>query len=120
MVDGADYIGSHVVDLCEAHRLALTRSMQDGGSAVYNLGNGNGFSVAEVIAAAERATDRVIRITPMPRRAGDPQRLVADASLARKELDWQPRFDCLEKIIVHAWAWESKSVTSSSLAEGVV
>ncbi len=111
-----DYV--HVVDLCEAHRLALARLMQDGGSAVYNLGNGNGFSVAEVIAAAERVTDRVIRITHEPRRAGDPPRLVADASLARKELCWQPRFDCLETIIAHAWAWESKSVTLPALAEG--
>lgn len=105
-----DYV--HVVDLCEAHRLALVRLMQDGGSAVFNLGNGNGFSVAEVIAAAELVTERTIRTTQQPRRAGDPPRLVADASLARKELSWQPQFDRLETIIRHAWAWECKSSTN--------
>lgn len=104
-----DYV--HVSDLCEAHRLALVRLMHGAGSAVYNLGNGNGFSVAEVIAAAERVTTRAICVTPMPRRAGDPPRLVADATLAHTELGWQPRFDRLETIIAHAWAWESKVLT---------
>lgn len=79
-----DYV--HVVDLFEAHRLALERLMKNGGSGVYNLGNGNGFSVAEVIAAAKRVTQRAIRVTPMPRREGDPARLVADASLARNSI----------------------------------
>jgi len=113
-----DYV--HVVDLCEAHRLALARLMHDGASAAYNLGNGNGFSVAEVIAAAERVTTRAIRVTLMPRRAGDPPRLVADATLARNELGWQPRFDRLETIIAHAWAWESKLVAISAVVEAGV
>lgn len=108
-----DYV--HVMDLCEAHWLALARLMQGGGSAVYNLGNGNGFSVAEVIAAVERVTERTIRTTPEPRRAGDPPRLVADASLARKELNWQPQYEHLETIIRHAWAWECKSASILSL-----
>lgn len=114
-----DYV--HVSDLCEAHWLALVRLMHGSGSAVYNLGNGNGFSVAEVIAAAERVTTCAILVTPMPRRAGDPPRLVADATLARKELSWQPRFDRLETIVAHAWAWESRYLVNSAVVEpGVV
>ena len=74
----------------------------------YNLGNGSGFSVAEVIAAAERVTGRNIPVTDQPRRAGDPPRLVADARRARDELGWRPQYDSLDTIIAHAWAWEQK------------
>ena len=101
-----DYV--HVEDLCSAHRLALDGLMQGQASNAYNLGNGSGFSVAEVIAASERVTGRSIPVTDQPRRAGDPPRLVADASRARAELGWQPQYADLDIIIAHAWAWEQQ------------
>ena len=101
-----DYV--HVEDLCSAHRLAIDGLMQGKASNAYNLGNGSGFSVAEVIAAAERVTGRNIPVTDQPRRAGDPPRLVADARRARDELGWRPQYDSLDTIIAHAWAWEQK------------
>lgn len=99
-----DYI--HVVDLCVAHLLALERLLECGRSERYNLGNGNGFSVREVIDTATRVTGRRIKIREQARRAGDPPRLVADASLARRQMGWEPRFPALEDIIAHAWSWE--------------
>ena len=102
-----DYV--HIVDLCEAHRLALDYLLNGGARAVYNLGNGNGFSVAEVIAASERVTGRKIAVIDAPRREGDPPRLVADATRARGELGWQPQFDKLDAMIAHAWHWEQLS-----------
>jgi len=99
-----DYV--HIVDLCEAHLLALDRLCSGSPSAQYNLGNGNGFSVAEVIAAAERATGMRIARVSVKRRPGDPARLVAEAKLARTELGWRPRFEALDSIVRHAWAWE--------------
>ena len=100
-----DYV--HVEDLCTAHRLALDGLMQGQASSVYNLGNGNGFSVAEVIAAARRVTGCTIPVTDQARRAGDPPRLVADARRARAALNWRPQYDTLDTIIAHAWAWEN-------------
>lgn len=102
-----DYI--HVDDLCDAHLLALRRLWAGGGSAAYNLGNGNGFSVQEVIDTARRVTGRDIPVDYGARRAGDPARLVADAGRAREELGWRPRFDDLATIIDHAWRWESRA-----------
>lgn len=99
-----DYI--HINDLCSAHLLALQSLMRGQGSQTYNLGNGNGFSVQEVIDTAERVTGRKIAVVSGPRRDGDPARLVADASLARKQLGWQPCYSELVTIIQHAWAWE--------------
>ncbi|CAN7321385.1 UDP-glucose 4-epimerase GalE [Pseudoduganella sp. LjRoot289] len=101
-----DYI--HVHDLCEAHLLALEALLAGGGSARYNLGNGNGYSVLEVIKAARRVTGRAIAEVDGPRRAGDPPRLVADATRARHVLGWQPRYAELETIIEHAWVWEQQ------------
>jgi UDP-glucose 4-epimerase len=101
-----DYI--HVVDLCEAHLLALERLQQGATSAAYNLGNGSGFSVQEVIAAAERVAGTQIARNMAARRAGDPARLVADATLARAELGWRPRYANLETIVRHAWQWECR------------
>ncbi len=101
-----DYV--HVEDLCAAHRLALDGLMQGRDSGAYNLGNGLGFSVAEVIAAAVRVTGRKIATIDFPRRAGDPPRLVADARRARAELYWQPQYNSLDTIIAHAWAWEQQ------------
>ena len=99
-----DYI--HVVDLCDAHLLALDRLCSGSASAQYNLGNGSGFSVAEVIAAAERVTGMRIARIVVERRPGDPAKLVAEAKLARVELGWHPRFDALDSIVRHAWDWE--------------
>lgn len=102
-----DYI--HVEDLCEAHMLALQRLLEGGASRAYNLGNGNGFSVAQVIEAARAVTGQPIPAEKAPRRPGDPPRLVAASARAREELGWTPRFDALETIIEHAWAVERKS-----------
>lgn len=101
-----DYV--HIQDLCEAHWLAMRQLMDGGDSAAYNLGNGNGFSVQEVIAAAERVTGRRVTAIDAPRRAGDPARLVADSALARRKLGWQPRFSDLDAIVGHAWKWEQR------------
>lgn len=108
-VDGTcirDYI--HVADLCDAHLLALEQLLGGGDSASYNLGNGNGFSVLEVIESVRRVTGRPIALEHGPRREGDPPVLVADASAARTALGWQPRHAALDVIVAHAWAWEQK------------
>lgn len=111
-----DYI--HIVDLCTAHLLALQKLIATDESMRFNLGNGEGFSVQQVIAAAERVTGRKIKIIEGPRREGDPARLVADATLAKKMLDWQPVYTDLDTIITHAWQWETKvahSISSNQL-----
>lgn len=77
-------------------------------STAFNLGNGNGFSVQEVIDTARRVTGRAIDVIDAPRRAGDPPRLVADASQARAVLGWKPQFANLDTIVAHAWAWEQQ------------
>ena len=99
-----DYI--HVNDLCDAHLLALQKLRDGGTSAAYNLGNGEGFSVREVIQTAVAVTGRDIKVVEAGRRVGDPARLVADASRARQELGWQPRYADLATIVEHAWQWE--------------
>lgn len=101
-----DYI--HVADLVDAHALAIDYLQQGGGSAAFNLGNGSGFSVQEVIDTAAYVTGLEIQVLDAPRRPGDPPRLVADASKARSVLGWQPSFSDLETIVAHAWAWEQK------------
>jgi UDP-glucose 4-epimerase len=106
-----DYI--HVQDLCEAHLLGLERMMETGESARYNLGNGNGFSVKEVIDTAREVTGLDIPIQYGEHRPGDPARLVADATTARRDLGWTPKFDALGTIIEHAWAWEVKHFCGS-------
>lgn len=101
-----DYI--HINDLCQAHWLALTSLFNGAGSQQYNLGNGNGFSVQEVIYTAEQLTGRKISVVNGPRRDGDPARLVADSRLAREKLGWQPQYTDLATIIEHAWKWEMR------------
>lgn len=109
-----DYI--HIEDLCAAHWLAVQSLMQGADSQAYNLGNGQGFSVQEVIDTAQRVTGREIPVVYAARRDGDPARLVADASLARQRLGWQPQFAELATIIQHAWQWEQKAVVDLSIA----
>jgi UDP-glucose 4-epimerase len=99
-----DYV--HVNDLCLAHFLALKSLMSGQFSQVFNLGNGNGFSVQQVIDSAQLISGKTIRVVNAPRRNGDPAQLVADSSKARKLLDWQPRFSDLDTIIKHAWLWK--------------
>lgn len=101
-----DYV--HVVDLCQAHLLALDALAAGGESDAFNLGNGNGFSVREVIEAARRVTGREIAVQDRPRRPGDPARLVANSARARQALGWKPEFAELDVIVGHAWAWERK------------
>ncbi|GAB4176914.1 MAG: UDP-glucose 4-epimerase GalE [Rhodocyclaceae bacterium] len=101
-----DYV--HVSDLCEAHLLALDFLAAESASAAFNLGNGNGFSVGEVIEAARRVTGRTIPVLDAPRREGDPARLVADSSRARSRLGWRPRYGALDTLVAHAWAWERR------------
>lgn len=99
-----DYI--HVNDLGEAHWLALQRLWEGGSSTAYNLGNGHGFSVREVIDTARAVTGREIPVEYGQRRPGDPARLVADARRAQAELGWKPRRADLATIIADAWRWE--------------
>ena len=107
-----DYV--HVNDLCEAHLLAL-HALRDGAPAgAYNLGNGNGFSVHEIIQAAEAVTSAPIQVEYGPGRAGDPARLVSDSTRARTELGWNPRYPELRTIVSHAWKWELALCARSS------
>ncbi len=97
-----DYI--HVEDLGRAHLLALD-AVQPGRHGVYNLGNGQGYSVREVIDAARRVTDRGINAVDAPRRAGDPAVLVASSARIASELGWQPRKPHLDDMVGDAWRW---------------
>lgn len=97
-----DYI--HVVDLAAAHILALD-ALDELGSRKYNLGNGRGFTVMEVIEAARRVTGHPIPHIVGERRAGDPATLVASSETIRSELGWQPRYADLDQIIASAWEW---------------
>lgn len=97
-----DYI--HVVDLAQAHILAM-EALDQIGSRTYNLGNGQGFSVLEVVETARRVTGHPIPYVIGPRRAGDPSMLVASSERIRKELHWQPRYSQLDAIISSAWEW---------------
>lgn len=101
-----DYI--HVHDLCAAHLSALQRLRNGEPSRAYNLGNGQGFSVQQVLDSAQRVTAREINIEHWPRRSGDPAHLVADAQRAREELGWNPQYTDLDTIISHAWQWECR------------
>ena len=101
-----DYI--HVMDLCDAHLLALDRLVSGKGSGWYNLGNSQGYSVQQVIDTAREVTGRDIKVCREPRRAGDPARLVADSTLARTELGWKPERAELKRIIADAWSWEQR------------
>ncbi len=99
-----DYV--HIIDLAKAHILAL-RAL-DEGSRTYNLGNGSGFSVKEVVEMARRVTGHPIPAVIGPRRPGDPAVLVADSQQIRDELGWAPEYPDLKSIIESAWAWHKK------------
>ncbi|MDR2574700.1 MAG: UDP-glucose 4-epimerase GalE [Desulfovibrio sp.] len=101
-----DYI--HVEDLAQAHLLALEYLFDGGESISLNLGNGQGYSVKEVIDCARAVTGREIRVTEGPRRAGDPPALVGGTELAARVLGWRPALPRLEDIIGTAWAWHKK------------
>lgn len=105
-----DYV--HVDDLASAHLLALEHLWRGGASSAFNLGNGQGFSVQQVLDAVAEATGRTVPHEDAPRRAGDPARLVADSARARDVLGWQPRFAELRTIVEHAWAWEQRMAAS--------
>lgn len=101
-----DYI--HVIDLADAHVLALEYLRKGGGSDIFNLGNGRGFSVREMIGAAKKVTGEEIRVEAGNRRAGDPAQLIASSEKARRILGWQPVFTDVEEIIGTAWNWHRK------------
>jgi UDP-glucose 4-epimerase len=100
-----DYI--HVEDLAEAHLLAL-EALSDGRQRVYNLGNGNGFSVREVIEAVRRVTGHAIPVELAARRPGDPAILIASSEKIGRELGWRPRHTSLDGIVASAWEWQQK------------
>ena len=106
-----DYI--HINDLCTAHALAfdMLTGSNDCGALSYNLGNSSGFSVQHVINVVQTVVSKdgcSVTVVDGERRAGDPATLVADAAKAKSELGWQPKYDDLEVIVSHAWAWEKK------------
>jgi UDP-arabinose 4-epimerase len=101
-----DYI--HVTDLAQAHFLALRHLLAGGASVNLNLGNGAGYSVRQVIDAAEQVTGKKVAVEYGPRRAGDPPELVGSAAKARALLGWQPEYASIESILRTAWAWHSR------------
>lgn len=100
-----DYI--HVTDLANAHILALNKLMSGSESDIFNLGNGSGFSVKQVIEATEKVAGRKIPVKTEPRRAGDPAILIASSQKAQDVLGWQPQYHQLETIIETAWKWHT-------------
>jgi UDP-glucose 4-epimerase len=101
-----DYV--HVVDLAQGHILALEARRRDSG--IYNLGNGNGFSVKEVVDVAREVTQREIKVVERPRRPGDPATLVASSAKIQAELDWRPSYRSLRSIVETAWCWHKDHV----------
>jgi UDP-glucose 4-epimerase len=98
-----DYI--HVTDLAMAHILAVKYLMEGNESNIFNLGNGIGFTVKEVIEAARKVTGSTIPAVVSPRRAGDPAKLIASSEKAKNILGWKPQFEDIEEIIASAWKW---------------
>jgi UDP-glucose 4-epimerase len=101
-----DYI--HVLDIIRAYVLALDYLEKNGGVKAYNLGNGGGYSVFETIEAARNVTGATIPVKLCPRRPGDPVKIVANADLAARDIDWKPRYPALESIIESTWRWQKE------------
>jgi UDP-glucose 4-epimerase len=101
-----DYI--HIEDLCSAHLLALEK-LENNSELVFNLGNGKGYSVREVIETVKKVSGKNINVIEVDRRPGDPPVLTADASKAIKQLGWRVKYPQLEKIVETAWLWHSKN-----------
>ncbi|MFN6539689.1 MAG: UDP-glucose 4-epimerase GalE [Nostoc sp. EkiNYC01] len=101
-----DYI--HVNDLADAHILGLEYLLKGGDSEVFNLGNGSGFSVREVIAAVEAVTGVPIPVEERDRRPGDPPNLIGASEKARTTLGWQPQYTSIKDIVAHAWQWHQQ------------
>jgi UDP-glucose 4-epimerase len=99
-----DYV--HVADLCTAHMLAIAYLRKGRSSGAFNLGNGNGYSVREILKTVEDVTQTRILVRVSPRRMGDPSVLVADANKAHRLLGWQPRYADISDIVTHAFNWE--------------
>jgi UDP-glucose 4-epimerase len=100
-----DYI--HIEDLCRAHLLAL-KKLEQHWELAYNLGNGRGYSVREVIAAVKKVSGKDFKVTDADRRPGDPPVLTSDATKAKNELGWRPQLPDLEQIVATAWQWHSQ------------
>ena len=105
-----DYI--HVTDLADAHVLGLEYLLKGGDSNIFNLGNGNGFSVREVIDTARQVTKREIEAVECDRRPGDPPSLVGSSEKAKHTLGWNPQYVDLNDIVSHAWQWHQKRHTA--------
>ena len=102
-----DYI--HVIDLADAHILAVEKLRAGSDSNIYNLGSGNGFTVKEMIEAARKVTNHEIPAKVCERRAGDPAKLVAASGKAREELGWNPKYENVEAMISSAWNWHKNN-----------
>ncbi|MDD5311781.1 MAG: UDP-glucose 4-epimerase GalE [Dehalococcoidia bacterium] len=98
----------HVVDIADAHIKALQYLQSKKGFHIFNLGNGDGYSVMEVIEAARKVTGKSIPVKLCPRRPGDPVNVISSASLARSELHWKPSFPKIENLIESAWIWQNQ------------
>ena len=107
-----DYI--HVTDLADAHILALEYLLKGNKSNIFNLGNGDGYSVAEVIECARKVTKQEIKATKQDRREGDPDTLIGSAQKAKDVLGWNPRYPDLESILQTAWNWHKKLNSSKN------
>ncbi|MEM9451376.1 MAG: UDP-glucose 4-epimerase GalE [Cyanobacteria bacterium P01_E01_bin.6] len=101
-----DYI--HVSDLADAHVLGLDYLLKGGDSNIFNLGNGNGFSVREVIETARQVTEKEIKAVECDRRPGDPPSLVGSSEKAKRVLGWNPTYVDLSDIVSHAWQWHQR------------
>ena len=100
-----DYI--HIEDLCTAHLLALNK-LDQSSELIYNLGNGRGYSVKEVIETVKKVSGKDFKVTETDRRPGDPPVLTSDATKAKTELGWKTKFPELEKIVTTAWTWHNE------------
>lgn len=107
----------HVSDLSRAHQMALTALLAAAEPArlVYNLGNGVGFSVREIVEAVRRVTGHPIPVIEEPRRPGDPAVLIASSEKIARELGWRPRFASIDQIVESAWAWQQQRYQRTSL-----